>query len=139
MVYTRFVIRADSGHTDTPEKPLVWQGFPHDMAAGDRGALTGPRTCPLRDLLSDDRIPCRSFIHSRWCSSFNAGVRHAWIGVVHPFEGSCKSPHMLREIWRGLRRAIAFMVAYRGVRQARRRREGSRAAGQSAGTRTPRS
>src|SRR5262247_307587 len=139
MVYTRFVILADSGHTDTQEKHLVLQGFQHDIAAGDSVALTGPRTCTLRDLLSDDRISYRSFIHSRWCSSFNAGLSHSWIGVVHPFEGSCKSPHMLREIWRGMRRAIAFMVAYRGVRHSRRRQEGSRSAGQSAGTRTPRS
>ena len=90
------------------------------FAAGDSVALTGPRTCLLRDLLSEDRISCRSFIHSRWRSSFNAGVSHSWICVVHPFEGSCKEPHILREIWRGMYRAIEFIVEYRGVRHSRR-------------------
>jgi len=110
----------DSGQPDTPEKCWLSQGFQHDIAAGDSVALTGPRTCLLRDLLSEDRISCRSFIHSRWRSSFNAGVSHSWICVVHPFEGSCKEPHILREIWRGMYRAIEFMVEYRGVRHSRR-------------------
>jgi hypothetical protein len=42
MSCTWFAIFPDTRLTDTPEQCLLSQGFQHDIAAGDRVALTGP-------------------------------------------------------------------------------------------------
>jgi hypothetical protein len=42
MLGTLVVMSTDSRQPDTLEKCLLWQGFQHDIAAGDRVVLTGP-------------------------------------------------------------------------------------------------